>query len=183
LADYAYMKRTNAYPHVEALVKEGLLVTVEALLMDGKNHTLVVHRENLPLLEQAADSDLYPQHTTFLSPFDNLFWARGRDELFWCFRNVLEAYKPGPTRIYGFFCLAILHRDRLVGRFDAKLDRKTGTLRLKALYLEPGIEPDDLLINGIARALRDFLAFHEASELVIERSQPAEFAGRLLAAL
>lgn len=83
----------------------------------------------------------------------------------------------------GYFCLPILHRDRLVGRFDPKLERKTGTLRLLALYLEPSAAPEDGLVADVAAALRDFLAFHDATDLVIERSDPSEFGDRLLAAL
>ncbi len=101
----------------------------------------------------------------------------------WGFRQVLEAYKPAPKRIWGYFCLPILHRDRLVGRFDPKLERKTGTLRLRALYLEPDVAPEEQLIADVAAAMRDFLAFHDARDLVIERSDPAEFGDRLLAAL
>ena len=90
---------------------------------------------------------------------------------------------PAPKRIWGYFCLPILHRDRLIGRFDVKLDRKTGTLNLRALYLEPGVAPDEQLVADIAAAMRDFLVFHDAHDLVIERSYPAEFGEKLLAAL
>ena len=73
------------------------------------------------------------------------------------------------------------HGDRLVGRFDPKLERKTGTLRLKALHLEPGIVPDEELVADVAAAMRDFLAFHGAKNLIIEQSQPGEFGEKLLA--
>ena len=76
--------------------------------------------------------------------------------------------------------MPILHKDRLVGRFDPKLERKTGTLRLKALYLEPGIRPNEKLVKDIAACLRDFMSFHTAKDLVIERSEPAGFAAKLL---
>jgi hypothetical protein len=49
-----------------------------------------------------------------------------------------------------------------------------GRLYLRAVYLEPGIEPDEELIIAIAEAMRDFLVFHHARDLVIERSQPDE---------
>ena len=86
-----------------------------ARLADGADHELVVHRDNLPLLQRAADGELRPRRTTFLSPFDSLFWASGRDRQFWRFRQVLECYKPQPQREWGYFCLPILDRDRLVG--------------------------------------------------------------------
>jgi len=183
-ADFSHeVQRGEARAAVEALIAAGVLVQVRARLSDGDIQTLMVHRESLPLLQQAADGALAAGRTTFLSPFDNLFWPQGRDEQLWGFRQLLEAYKPAAQREWGYFCLPILHRDRLVGRFDPKLERRDGILRLKTLYLEPGVEPDEPLVQGMAAAMRDFLAFHEARELVIERSQPAAFGPRLLAAL
>ena len=182
-ADYSYRKRTQVKSLVEALMAEGVLVPVEATLADGKTHSLVVHRDNLELLQQAAEGGIRAERTTFLSPFDSLFWGRGRDEQFWGFRNLLEAYKRAPDRVWGYYCLPILHRDRLVGRFDPKLERQAGLLRLKALYLEEGMAPDEELITDVATAMRDFLAFHGAKDLVVEKSQPNDFGAKLLKAL
>lgn len=177
-ADYTWMKLTKARPIIAAQIKAGTLLEIQGETLSGVK-TLLVHSENLPLLEQAAAGEIQPQRTTFLNPFDNLWWAQGRDEAFWGFRQRLEAYTPAPKRIYGYFCLPILHKDRLVGRFDPKLERKTSTLRLKALYLEPGIVPDEELIADVAIAMRDFMAFHGAKNLVIEQSHPAEFGEKL----
>jgi uncharacterized protein YcaQ len=180
LADYAYMKRNDAAPTSKALLAEGVLVEVEVVMANGKSGKFVVHRDTLPLLQQAADGALIPARTTFLNPFDPLFWARDRDEQLWGFTQTLEAYKRAPDRIWGYYCLPILHRDRLIGRFDPKLERKTGVLRLKALYLEPGLTPDDDLIADVSAALRNFMAWHGARDLVIEKSTPLEFGERLL---
>jgi uncharacterized protein YcaQ len=182
LATYYYMKQRDLKPTLQTLLAEGVLVPVRAALGNGQDYEMVVHRQNLPVLEQAIDGALAAQRTTFLSPFDNLFWAQNRDQQLWDFRKALEAYTPANKRLYGYFCLPILHKDRLVGRFDPKLERKSKLLRLKALYLEPGISPEDELLAGIARAMRDFMAFHGANDLVIERSQPAEFGEKLLLA-
>jgi uncharacterized protein YcaQ len=183
VADYAYMKRGTARPYIKALMDEGVFVAVQAELMDGTTHHLIVHRDNLAALAQSADGALGADRTTFLSPFDNLFWARGRDQQLWGFRQVLECYKPPAKRQWGYFCLPILHKDRLVGRFDPKLERQTGTLRVEALYLEKGVAPDDELVIDMAGAMRDFMAFHTARDLVIERSEPADFGEKLLAVL
>jgi uncharacterized protein YcaQ len=182
-ADYAYMKRGTARPIVEHLVEDGVAIAVDGILADGSVALLIVHRDNLGLLEQAADGALTPHHTTFLSPFDNLFWAKDRDSDFWNFRQVLEAYKPAQDRIWGYFSLPILHGERLVGRFDPKLDRNTGSLQLEALYLEPDVEPHEELVTEVARAMRSFMQFHDASELIIDRSTPEGFRTRLLALL
>jgi uncharacterized protein YcaQ len=182
-ADYTWMKLYRARPAVAQLVQEGVLVEIKAKLLDGETSEMLVHRDNLTLLEKAASGELPPQRTTFLSPFDSLFWARGRDEAFWGFRQRLESYTPAPKRVYGYFCLPILHKDRLVGRFDPKLERKNRLLYLNALYLEPGVKADDELVASVAGAMRDFMKFHQADDLVVESGQPKIFAKKLLQAL
>jgi uncharacterized protein YcaQ len=181
--DYTWMKVTRSRPHVETLIKNGILLPIKGQKANGETADLLVHRDNLALLEQAADGALKAERTTFLSPFDNLFWASRRDEMFWGFRKALEAYLPAPKRIYGYFCLPILHKDQLVGRFDPKLDRKTGTLILRGLFLEPGVKLGERLVKDIACAMRDFMKFHDAKELVIERSEPAAFRKKLTGAM
>jgi uncharacterized protein YcaQ len=179
VADYTWMKLTKARPLIAALIKEGRLLEVQGETLLGVQ-TLLVHRDSLSLLEKAANAEIVPERSTFLNPFDNLWWAQGRDEAFWGFRQRLEAYYPAAKRVYGYFCLPILHRDRLVGRFDPKLERKSGLLRIKALHLEPGVEPDERLIADLAVALRDFMRFHHANDLQIEKSAPAVFGEKLL---
>jgi uncharacterized protein YcaQ len=181
--DYTWMKVTRSRPHVETLLKIGILHPIKGRMVNGETTDLLVHRDNLPLLEQAADGALKAERTTFLSPFDNLFWASRRDEMLWGFRKSLEAYLPAPKRIYGYYCLPILHKDRLVGRFDPKLERKTGTLILRGLFLEPGVKLGERLVKDIANAMRDFMIFHDAKELVIERSDPAVFGKKLMSAM
>jgi uncharacterized protein len=178
--DYTWMKVTRSRPVVDALVRDGTLLEITGELADGKTADLIIHRDNLPLLQQAADGALQAGRTTLLSPFDNLFWAARRDEMFWGFHKALECYLPASKRVYGYFCLPILHKDRLVGRLDPKLERKTSRLILRALYLEPGVKAGEELIKNVASAMRDFMAFHEAKELVIERSEPASFGKKLL---
>jgi len=182
-ADYTWMKLTRARPIVKALIEEGILIEIEAELMDAQTETWLVHRDNLSLLERAASGEIQPGRTTFLSPFDSLFWARQRDRKLWGFRQSLEAYLPAAKRAYGYFCLPILHKDRLVGRFDPKLERKENRLNINALFLEPGIQPDDELVIAVAASMRDFMSFHNATDLFIDRSDPLEFGKKLHAAL
>ena len=78
VANYCHAKQADARPLLDRLIADGRLVPVAARLADGADHELVVHRDNLPLLQRAADGDLRPRRTTFLSPFDSLFWASAR---------------------------------------------------------------------------------------------------------
>ncbi len=183
LIGYNYIQRGRVRETLAALVKEGVLIAVEVRLADGSLQPYLVHRDNLELLQQAADGVLVAGRTTFLSPFDSLWWAPGRDEQLWGFRQKLEAYTPAAQRVWGYFCLPILYHERLVGRFDPKMERKEKLLRLNALYLEPGIPPEEELVSSVAIAMRDFMAFNGAQELVIEKSQPAEFGEKLIRAV
>lgn len=184
IAEYAYhMRRALPRALKQVIVDEGLVVSVQVRLGDGEVHEMVVHRDRLETLKQAADGAIPAYRTTFLSFFDNLFWCRGRDMQLWGYRNIIESYNKAVDRKYGYFCQSILHHDQLVGRFDPKMERKAGVLRLKAIYLEPGVKPDEELVSGVATAMRDFMAFNKANELVIEKSEPAEFGEKLLSTL
>ena len=183
VGDYFHMKRTEAKPLVESLISDGVFLPVRAALADGEARDMLIHRDNRNPLDMAADGEIKPRRTTFLSPFDSLFWARGRDESVWEFNQILECYKREPDRIWGYFCLPILYGDRLVGRFDPKMERKTGVLRIKRLHLEPGVRPSARLASSAARAMRDFMRFHAARDLTIERSHPPEFGAKLAAAV
>jgi uncharacterized protein YcaQ len=179
---YAYMRATPVRAAIKALVDDGTLVAIQGEATAGRK-TWMLHRDTLPLLERAADGELSARRTTFLAPFDSLLWAWGRDQALWGFTQLLECYKPASERVYGYFCLPILHNDRLVGRFDPKLDRTTGVLHVNALYLEPGVAPDDELVAAVAAAMRDFMAWHGATDLRIARSDPPAFAAQLAGAI
>jgi uncharacterized protein YcaQ len=182
LTYYAYMRATPARSLIKDLMEDGLLVEIRGESVDGVK-TWLLHRDNLPLLRRAAQGEIQAQRTTFLSPFDSIFWAGNRDQKLWGFKQLLECYKPAEQRIYGYFSIPILYKDRLVGRFDPRMDRKSGVMHLNALYLEPGVEPDDELLFNIVPVMRDFLVWHDAKSLEIEKSDPTSFGEKLIKAL
>jgi uncharacterized protein YcaQ len=90
------------------------------------------------------------EEASFLSPLDPVS-ARGRAKPLFGFDYVWEVYKPAELRSFGYYTMPILWGDRLVGRFDPKLDRSTNTLVINGLWLED-------------RALARDAAFGEALE-------------------
>ena len=77
-----------------------------------------------------ADDGEVPKRVTFLSPFDRLIHDRDRAEALFGFRYRLEMYVPPARREYGYYVLPILEGDRLVGRIEPRVDRKTGRLEV-----------------------------------------------------
>jgi uncharacterized protein YcaQ len=72
--------------------------------------------------------------TALLSPFDRLVHDRPRARELFGFEYVLEMYKPKSERRWGYYALPILHGDRLIGKLDAKADRKAGRLEVYAIH-------------------------------------------------
>ncbi len=97
------------------------------------------------------------QEATFLSPLDPVS-ARGRAKGVFGFEYTWEVYKPVEQRRFGYYTMPILWGDRLVGRFDPKLDRSTGTLMILGLWLEDERSArDDAFAEALGRGMSRFL--------------------------
>jgi uncharacterized protein YcaQ len=72
--------------------------------------------------------------TALLSPFDRLVYDRQRALELFDFEYTLEMYKPAAERRWGYFALPVLHHDRLIGKLDAKADRKASVLEVNAIH-------------------------------------------------
>ena len=180
VSDYYRLKKPATRSTIAGLAQEGVVVPVR---VEGWKDTAYLDPADLPLVAE-IQAGAYPSTlTTFLSPFDNLIWDRERVRELFGFDYRAEMYQPAAKRKYGYFVLPILHNGRLVGRMDPKADRKTRTMLVRAIYLEPGEALADDLLAGIARALREFMAFHGSEALVVERSEPEALQGELLARL
>ncbi|MEP7214977.1 MAG: crosslink repair DNA glycosylase YcaQ family protein [Anaerolineaceae bacterium] len=125
-----------------SLVELGALVSIE---VEGWKGTHFVLGGDVPLLEEVARGEVpaawtaigttSEQEVTFLSPLDPVS-ARGRAKPLFDFDYVWEIYKPAHQMVFGRYTMPILWGDRLVGRLDAKLDRKTTTLVVNGIWLE-----------------------------------------------
>src|SRR6185503_21334989 len=119
------------------------------------------------------------EEATFLSPLDPVS-ARGRAKPLFGFDYVWEVYKPADKRTFGYYVLPILWGDRLVGRFDPKLDRATGTLVINGLWLEdPALARDSAFADAMARAMGHFVAFLGARRLDVSAVHRSPLRSRL----
>lgn len=80
------------------------------------------------------DGAPFQGRAALLSPFDRLVHDRVRTEEIFGFAYQLEMYKPPAKRRWGYFALPVLFGDELVGKLDAKADRKAGVLLVNALH-------------------------------------------------
>jgi uncharacterized protein YcaQ len=122
-----------------------------------------IHATDLPLLNSLEER--WQPRTVLLSPFDNLIADRDRTELVWNFRFRIEIYVPKAKRQYGYYVLPILHGDRLIGRIDPKMDRKTKTLHINAVYAEPDAPQDRSTGRAIAREIEGLAEFLGAERI------------------
>ena len=79
------------------------------------------------------------EEVVFLAPLDPVS-ARGRAKVLFGFDYVWEVYKPEHQRKFGYYTLPVLWGDRLVARFDSKLDRTTNTFVILGLWLEDTLQ-------------------------------------------
>lgn len=109
-----------------------------------------------------------PQETTteeeaaFLAPLDPVS-ARGRARPLFGFDYIWEVYKPADQRRWGYYTMPILWGDRLVARFDSKLDRSSDTLVINGLWLEDeALARDAAFGEALARGMSRFRQFLDA---------------------
>lgn len=120
---------------INQLLDKGILkeVTVE-----GWKDKAFIHKDYLNF----DTKQVKPKLTTILSPFDPLTWQRDRALRLFNFDYKIEIYTPEPKRIYGYYTLPTLHKDKLVGRIDLKSDRQNKTLLVQSAWLENNLTND-----------------------------------------
>ncbi|HRQ39591.1 MAG TPA: crosslink repair DNA glycosylase YcaQ family protein [Chloroflexota bacterium] len=108
------------------------------------------------------------EEVVFLAPLDPVS-ARGRAKVLFDFDYVWEVYKPADKRKFGYYTLPVLWGDRLVARFDSKLDRATNTFIILGFWLEnEALGQDEAFAEALAAGFARFVHFLGASKLEAE---------------
>ncbi len=155
--------------HLQQRLETNLLTTVDL----GDNNLIYIDPE---LLESRAPRS--SAQVRILSPFDNAVIQRQRGREIFAFDYQIECYVPAPLRQFGYFCLPIMYRDRLVGRIDCKAHRNNSSLEIRSLHVEQKVDADFGELLG--RALRSFAAFNNCTELQVPSAwEPLIKSGRI----
>jgi len=136
---------------MDELVEEGVLVPAKA---EGWKDAAFVGARALAELEAPPAGGSNP--TTILSPFDPTVWNRDRNVRLFGYDYKIEIYVPQEKRVFGYYCLPILHNRKLVGRIDLKSDRQNGVLISQAAWTEEWLDAKqvDSVAAGLAKNLR-----------------------------
>ncbi|MDK1024377.1 MAG: crosslink repair DNA glycosylase YcaQ family protein [Gammaproteobacteria bacterium] len=113
------------------------------------------------------------KNARFLSPFDNLVIQRKRTLELFDFDYQLECYLPAHKRTYGYFSLPILWGDELIGRMDAKADRKKREFQIRFLCLNENFRSYDELAQPLSAELIRFAQYNGCDCLNLQRVDPA----------
>lgn len=173
IADYFRLPNRVSDDELQPLLENGDIVRVDVA---GWDRPAFAHHAHADLLTRAIAGRLRATHTALLSPFDPVVWDRQRASTMFGFEYRIECYTPAPKRRYGYFCLPLLWRGRLVGRLDAKAHRADGVFEIRSIHLEDNVEPDERLIDDLARSIRETATWHGTPKLHIVRSEPRGFA-------
>lgn len=177
IADYYRIERRKYTAELHALADRGEVIPAR---VEGWKEDAFVSSESAPLLDDVLEGRLRSTVTTVLSPFDPVVWDRKRAAMLFDFDYAIECYTPAAKRKYGYFCLPILHRGRLIGRVDAKAHRAQGVFELKSFHLEPGVRVSATMLADVRRALVRCAEWHGTPQLAVG-SAPREIARALLA--
>jgi uncharacterized protein len=169
--------------HAE-LVESGALVPVA---IDGVKDVRYVPAEGVELLDRAQREVVArwspgggPAGVAFLAPLDPLVWDRTFLRSLYDFDYLWEVYVPAAKRRWGYYVLPILFGDRLVGRIEPRIERKSDTLRIAGLWWENGFDP--VAEPGFVAAFAAAVAAHRAFGGVRKVAYPREVRHRPLIA-
>jgi uncharacterized protein YcaQ len=99
------------------------------------------------------------EEAVFLAPLDHVS-ARGRAKDLFGFNYIWEVYKPVHLRKFGYYTLPVLWGDRLVARFDSRLDRTTSTFVILGFWPEAkALGKDEAFADALARGFARLVKF------------------------
>jgi uncharacterized protein YcaQ len=142
----------------DGLVAAGELVPVTIEGVRGPRYIVAADRGHLDgaIAETSRGRAFEGASVAFLAPLDPLAWDRDLLRRLFGFDYVWEVYVPAAKRRWGYYVLPILFGDRFVGRFEPRIHRAAGRLRILGAFWERDFDPGRA--DGFVPAMREALA-------------------------
>ncbi len=169
ISDYYRIEKATLTNSIKELIQSNKVFSVQSSDWDEE---IYIHYSHKELFENALSEHLIPTKTTLLTPFDPLIWDRQRTQDIYNFDYTIECYLPSNKRKFGYFCLPILFNGNLVGRIDAKANRKDKVFEIKSIHFENEFIPDENFYTEFSSAVNSCASWHDTPTISVNEIIP-----------
>jgi uncharacterized protein YcaQ len=141
---------------------------IVAITVEQLKDTLYCRAEDLPLIEAVLQNPEPKFRCELIAPLDNLIWDRKLISELFDFDYTWEIYTPAIKRKFGYYVLPLLYGESLIGRAEIIAERKTGTLVVKKIWYENGIQPTKQLRTAMNHCFQHFALFNGCGTISTE---------------
>jgi uncharacterized protein YcaQ len=155
---------TEVKPILSSLLDKGV---IQEVTVENWKDKAFIHKDFIDY----NFKEIKPSLTTVLSPFDPLTWQRERALRIFNFDYKIEIYTPEPKRIYGYYSLPTLHKDKLIARIDLKSDRQNKTLLVQSAWHEKDLSAKEVTqySKPVAKHLKDVQKWQKLDDLEVKK--------------
>ena len=179
--------RAAAMAWCERAVADGVLVELDVEGWRGPRWALAEDADAIATVEAGRvprtwrpKESTTTDEATFLAPLDPVS-ARKRAKPLFDFDYIWEVYTPAHKRKFGYYALPVLWGDRLVARFDGRLDRPSSTFSILGLWLEDdALAKDEAFIQAFSRGIERMRRFLRTDRLDVRGVPQRPIRDRLL---
>ncbi|CAB4689175.1 MAG: winged helix-turn-helix domain-containing protein [Actinobacteria bacterium] len=143
IANVYCQNTSEVKPILSLLLEQGV---IQEVIVENWKDKAFIHKDFIDY----NFKEIKPTLTTVLSPFDPLTWQRERALRIFNFDYKIEIYTPEPKRIYGYYSLPTLHKDKLIARIDLKSDRQNKTLLVQSAWHEKDLSEKEVQVSSKA---------------------------------
>ncbi|MFW9852602.1 MAG: DNA glycosylase AlkZ-like family protein [Candidatus Thorarchaeota archaeon] len=112
----------------------------------------------------------YDEEMKVIAPLDPLIWDRELALRIFDFDYVWEVYKVPKDRKWGYYVYPLLFKGELIGRMEAKYDKKAHELSVFNLQFEEEFKPDSELSNAFYSMLDRWKSMLSADKIKYDKS-------------
>ena len=162
-AFFAAVRPEEARDWCRAALANGSLIEIDVEGANGALRRSFARPDVFAAAEAAPD---LPGRVRILSPFDPALRDRNRTERLFGYFYRIEVFTPEPKRIYGYYTFPLLEGARLIGRLDARAERSSGIMNVRAVWPERGVQLSPARVARIEAELERLRRFSGCDSIV-----------------